>query len=272
MGTDKATLQTVNDMLKAQLREATADRASKASRIAELERQLVHRETLLAEAQQQLDAARGGHTGGHINGHTHSSISGAAPSGLLGGGSKSSSIPGGLSLGLSSSVSLPIGTMSSVFYSTGGLGGGGGGAGGGGGGTGNGMGAPTRLTPLPPPEPKDIWGSVSPVLTAGGARSHVPVAGGLNGPNGLNGGAANGQAAAPVVPGLVMVNGFIKAGGGGATGSTGSAIASQFGRGPAAGRGALTPQAIEAAQSLGLSSAYSEDFSGSEPDDAEDRD
>lgn len=35
-----ATLQTVNDMLKAQLREAAADRAAKAARISELERQV----------------------------------------------------------------------------------------------------------------------------------------------------------------------------------------------------------------------------------------
>ena len=221
--------------------------------------QLVHRETLLTEAQQQLEAARG------IQAITHHSGSGGAPPGLMAiGSSRSSSIPGGLSAGLSSSVSLPIGAMSSAFHSTAGLGGGGGGGGGGSGGNG------TRLAPLPPPEPKEVWGSVSPMLAAVGARSHLPAAGGLNGCNGpniYNGIAANGQAAAPVVPSLIMVNGFSKVGGGGGTGAAGGAT---LGRGgPGAGAGALTPQAMEAAKSLGLSSAYSEDFSGSEPGDAE---
>ncbi|KAG2440643.1 hypothetical protein HYH02_010222 [Chlamydomonas schloesseri] len=260
MGTDKATLQTVNDMLKTQLREAAADQNAKSARIAELERQLVHRETLLAEARS---------FGGHSNGRRSSSSSGTLPAPAVPhvGGGKSSSIPGGLCLGPSALVSLPIGMspMSPTYYRSGtGTGTGAPGEGGSSGAY-DGLGAPVRLAPLPPPEPKDVWGNVSPVLAAVGARSHTPAGSGPNSANAIA--PSSSQAAAPR---LVLVNSFTKGSGSGSAAPT-VATGSKFGngRGPAAGsRGALAPHATEGAKSHGLSSGYSEDFSDSEPGDA----
>eukprot|EP00198_Chlamydomonas_reinhardtii_P008430 XP_001697767.1 predicted protein [Chlamydomonas reinhardtii] len=57
MGMDKITMNTVLEMLRAQLKEAKAEAEAGHERVKELEYALVHRDTLLAEAQQKLHAA-----------------------------------------------------------------------------------------------------------------------------------------------------------------------------------------------------------------------
>ncbi|KAG2425495.1 hypothetical protein HXX76_013704 [Chlamydomonas incerta] len=57
MGMDKVTMNTVLEMLRAQLKEAKGEAESRHERVKELEYALVHRDTLLADAQQRLSAA-----------------------------------------------------------------------------------------------------------------------------------------------------------------------------------------------------------------------
>ncbi|KAG2484113.1 hypothetical protein HYH03_017064 [Edaphochlamys debaryana] len=57
MGMDKATMDTVIEMLKTQLRDANAEREAQAQRIQELESAVVHRDGLLAEAEDRINRA-----------------------------------------------------------------------------------------------------------------------------------------------------------------------------------------------------------------------
>ncbi|KAG2488396.1 hypothetical protein HYH03_013081 [Edaphochlamys debaryana] len=57
LGMDKATMDTVIEMLKEQLKDANADRAAKGQRITELEYMVVHRDALLAEAEDRVNKA-----------------------------------------------------------------------------------------------------------------------------------------------------------------------------------------------------------------------
>ncbi|PNH08233.1 hypothetical protein TSOC_005213 [Tetrabaena socialis] len=57
LGMDKTTMNTVIEMLKEQLREANAEKAAKTQRIAELEYAVVHRDALLAHAEQRYNNA-----------------------------------------------------------------------------------------------------------------------------------------------------------------------------------------------------------------------
>ncbi|KAG2440645.1 hypothetical protein HYH02_010224 [Chlamydomonas schloesseri] len=70
MGMDKVTMNTVLEMLRSQLKEAKAEAEARQERVKELEYALVHRDTLLSEAQQRLSAAglSGGWGAAHLNG------------------------------------------------------------------------------------------------------------------------------------------------------------------------------------------------------------
>ncbi|GIL60982.1 hypothetical protein Vafri_15391, partial [Volvox africanus] len=57
LGMDKSTLATIIEMLKEQLRDASADRASKNRLISELEYAVVHRDALLTEAHDRMNKA-----------------------------------------------------------------------------------------------------------------------------------------------------------------------------------------------------------------------
>ncbi|GLI62846.1 hypothetical protein VaNZ11_005422, partial [Volvox africanus] len=57
LGMDKGTLATIIEMLKEQLRDASADRAAKSRLISELEYAIVHRDALLTEAHDRMNQA-----------------------------------------------------------------------------------------------------------------------------------------------------------------------------------------------------------------------